>query len=400
MLTRPIPISVVLGLLTAVGLFATDMYLPSLPAIGADLGADSGQVQASLIAFFIAIALCQVVYGPLSDMFGRKPPLYFGLGLFALGSVGCALAPTIEWLIAFRFLQGMGACAGMVIPRAVVRDLHTGVAAAHMMARLMLVFSVSPLMAPLAGSFVAAAGGWQANFWIMGGACLLGLVLVALRLPETRPPEQRTATGFAGTINGYRTLLRDPHYLGLVLIASFGMASYMTYLANSSFVLIEHYGLSPSLYSVMFSINAISFIGMSQLNGRLARRFGLKRVIGFAIIGFVTTMVALLGVTALGIDRLGVMATFLFIGYGFLGSIIPTAAVLALESHGRIAGTASAMMGTLQFITAAAVMGLSGLYFDGTSLPMITTIALCSLVVSVLGALTLRPSARKIVSAE
>ncbi|CDZ42819.1 multidrug effflux MFS transporter [Neorhizobium galegae] len=379
-----------LGLLSAIGLFALDMYLPALPTISANLNADSHEVQASLISFFVAMAVSQIAYGPLSDMFGRKKPLYVGLALYAIGAVGCALSPSIEWLIAFRFLQGMGACAGVVISRAIVRDLHTGPAAAQLMSRLMLVFSVSPILAPLAGSIVTVFGDWRLIFWVMVGAGAVGAVVAVFFLEETRLPAARSESSLASALRSYGTLLRDPYYLGLVLIASFGMSSYMIYVANSSFVLIEHYGLSPTFYSIVFSCNAVAFIGMSQLNGWLSRKIGLRKVIRGAVFGYSTMMVLLALVTSLGVDRLDVMAAFLFGGYGFLGMIIPTAAVLALEHHGRIAGTASAMMGTIQFVTSAVVIGLGGLFFDGTSLPMVTVIALCSVVVFLLSLVVLR----------
>ena len=390
MQTRFLSHAVMLGLLSAIGLFAIDMYLPALPTISVQFHADSHQVQASLMSFFIAMAVSQLFYGPLSDIFGRKRPLYFGLGLYVAGAIGCALSPNIESLIAFRFLQGMGACAGVVISRAIVRDLHTGVAAAQLMSRLMLVFSVSPILAPLAGSIVTVFGDWRLIFGVMVAAAGLGLVIAVFFLEETRPAEKRNESSLASAIEAYRTLLRDPYYLGLVMIASFGMSSYMIYVANSSFVLIEHYGLSPSFYSAVFSINAVAFIGMSQMNGWLSRKYGLRRVIRSAIGGFAAVMTMLFAVTALGTDRLEVMSLFLFAGYGFLGLVIPTAAVLALEAHGRIAGTASALMGTLQFVTSAIVIGVGGLFFDGTSLPMIGVIAICSLVVFSLSLLVLR----------
>ncbi|WP_416796267.1 multidrug effflux MFS transporter [Ciceribacter azotifigens] len=383
---------IVLGLLTAIGLFAIDMYLPALPEIGEGLHAGSSAVQASLVSFFVAMALSQLVYGPVSDMIGRKKPLYFGLSLFSIGAVGCALSPSIEWLVGFRALQGIGACAGAVICRAIVRDLFTGVAAAQLMSRLLLVFSVSPILAPLAGSGVTLAASWRAIFWVMVLAAALGAVLVTLLLPETRSEEARSQSSLGSALASYATLLRDPYYLGLVLIASFGMASYMIYVANSSFVLIEHYGLSPSLYSVVFSMNAVSFIGASQMNGRLSRRFGLRRLIRFAVAGFALASTMLFLAFASGFGSLPVLSALLFVGYGFLGMVIPTSAVLALESHGRIAGTASALMGTLQFVTASSVIGVASLFFDGTAMPMVTTIAACSLMVLFLAALTLRPA--------
>lgn len=384
---------IVLGLLTAVGLFAIDMYLPALPEIGQGLHAGSGAVQASLVSFFVAMALSQLVYGPVSDMIGRKKPLYFGLSLFSIGAIGCALSPSIEWLVGFRALQGVGACAGAVICRAIVRDLFTGIAAAQLMSRLLLVFSVSPILAPLAGSAVTLAASWRAIFWVMVLAAALGAVLVTLLLPETRSEEARSQSSFGSALASYGTLLRDPYYLGLVLIASFGMASYMIYVANSSFVLIEHYGLSPSLYSVVFAMNAVSFIGASQMNGRLSRRFGLRRLIRIAVAGFALASTMLFVAFASGFGSLPALSALLFVAYGFLGMVIPTSAVLALESHGRIAGTASALMGTLQFVTASSVIGVASLFFDGTAMPMVTTIAACSLTVLFLAALTLRPAA-------
>lgn len=386
--TASLPI--VLGLLTAVGLFAIDMYLPSLPEIGIALNADDGAVQASLISFFVAMGLSQLVYGPVSDMIGRKKPLYFGLVLFALGGVGCALAPSIEWLIAFRALQGVGACAGAVLCRAIVRDLLTGVAAAHLMSRLMLVFSVSPILAPLAGSLVTTVGSWRAIFWVMVLAAGLGIILVAALLPETRTAEARSQSNFRSAIASYDTLLRDPHYLGLVFIASFGMSSYMIYVANSSFVLIDHYGLSPRLYSVVFSLNAVSFIGASQMNGRLSRRFGLKRLIRTAVTGFALASLALFALFELGLGSLPLMCALLFVAYGFLGMVIPTSAVLALDGHGKIAGTASALMGTLQFVTASSVIGIASIFADGTALPMVATVAACATAVLILATVTLR----------
>ncbi|UJW73384.1 multidrug effflux MFS transporter [Rhizobium sp. SL42] len=386
--TASLPI--VLGLLTAVGLFAIDMYLPSLPEIGKALNADDSAVQASLISFFVAMGLSQLIYGPVSDMIGRKKPLYFGLALFALAGVGCALAPSIEWLIAFRALQGVGACAGAVLCRAIVRDLLTGVAAAHLMSRLMLVFSVSPILAPLAGSLVTTVGSWRAIFWVMVAAAGLGIVLVATLLPETRSAEARSQSSFKSAIASYGTLLRDPHYLGLVFIASFGMSSYMIYVANSSFVLIDHYGLSPRLYSVVFSMNAISFIGASQMNGRLSRRFGLKRLIRTAVAGFALASLTLFALFQLGLGSLPLMCVLLFVAYGFLGMVIPTSAVLALDGHGKIAGTASALMGTLQFVTASSVIGIATVFADGTALPMVTTVAACAVAVLLLATFTLR----------
>jgi DHA1 family bicyclomycin/chloramphenicol resistance-like MFS transporter len=381
--------ALVLGLLSAIGPFAIDMYLPALPSIGGSLGASPGAVQASLMAFFIALGLGQILYGPASDMLGRKPPLYFGLGLFAVGSVACALAPDIQTLVAWRAVQGLGACAGMVVPRAVVRDLHTGPEAARLMALLTLVFSVSPILAPLAGSFLIAWSGWRAVFWAVTVAAALALVLLATSLEETRSPEQRVGSTVRSALAGYALLLRDGHFIGLVLIGAFGISAFFAYLANSSFVLIDHYGLTPRQYSYAFAANAASFIGMSQFTGRLVKRLGMVPLVQTGVAGFAAVMVLLLLLNLAGVDGLWPMLALLFVGFGCLGVVLPTSAVLALDEHGAIAGTASALMGTLQFMTGAAVMALVGLFVDGSPRPMLAGIAGSALLTWVLTVKTL-----------
>ncbi len=389
--------AVVLGLLSAIGPFAIDMYLPALPSIGADFGVGTSAVQASLMAFFVALGLGQLFYGPVSDMFGRKVPLYFGLGLFILASIGCALAPSIGWLIAFRFVQGLGACAGTVVPRAVVRDLHTGPEAAKLMSMLMLVFSISPILAPLAGSGVIALGSWRAVFWFVGVAAVLGLILLALALPETRPVEDRRESSLGSALAAYAFLLRDRRFLGLVFLGAFGISSFFAYLGNSAFVLIGHYGLTPTQYSLAFSVNAVSFFGVAQLNGVLAKRFGLQRLMRFAVIGYALPMVVLFFLFLAGVDSLAVMMVLLFIAFGFLGLVVPSSAVLALDDHGAIAGTASALMGTLQFGAGIVVMGVVGLFLDGTAVPMLAGIAIASVIALVLTYLT--PARANVVAA-
>ncbi|WP_292896379.1 multidrug effflux MFS transporter [Nitratireductor sp.] len=389
MTTRFLRIALVLGLLTAVGPFAIDMYLPALPSIGADLDAGTVPVQMSLLVFFLSMGLAQIIVGPISDMVGRKAPLYAGLVVFIIGSIGSALASNIEMLIAFRFLQGLGASAGMVVPRAVVRDLHTGTEAARLMSLLMLVFSISPILAPLTGSMIIASLGWRAVFWSVTIAAVLGLFLLATALKETRPVEERKGSSLRTALAGYRFLLGDRKFMGLTFIGGFGISSFFVYLSNSSFVLIDHYGLSPTLYSVFFSMNAVAFFTMSQLTGRLTERYGLRRVVRLAVVSYATMIVAMLVVMASGLQSLWVLASFLFVGYGFLGLVIPTTSVLAMDDHGTIAGTASALMGTLHFATGALAMAVSGLFFDGTPLPMVTSIAVCAVLALALTHLTL-----------
>jgi DHA1 family bicyclomycin/chloramphenicol resistance-like MFS transporter len=389
MTARFLRIAFVLGLASAVGPFAIDMYLPALPAIGGELSASSGAVQMTLLAFFLALGAGQVVVGPLSDMIGRKVPLYGGLGLFAAGGVGAALSPTIEWLIVFRFVQGLGACAGMVVPRAVVRDLHTGPEATRLMSLLMLVFSISPLLAPLSGSLIIENFGWRAIFWAVTAAAIVSIVLIALFQAETRSAEERHGSGIRAAVVSYWYLLRDGRFLALTFIGGFGISSFFVYLSGSSFVFIDHFGLSPFQYSLAFSFNAVSFFAMAQFTGLLTARYGLERVVRMAVAGYLAFMMLLLVLTLAGIDNIAVLMGLLFIGYGFLGLVLPTTSVLALDDHGPIAGAASALMGTLQFAVGVVAMAVTGFFSNGAPLPMVAGIAACALAAFLLARLAL-----------
>jgi DHA1 family bicyclomycin/chloramphenicol resistance-like MFS transporter len=326
----------------------------------------------------------------LFDRFGRKPPLYFGLGLFILAGIGCSFAPNVETLIAFRFLQGVGSCAAMVIPRAIIRDLHTGHEAARLMATTMLVFSVSPILAPLAGSTLTAFFSWRVIFWAIAAIGLAGLAVVVFLLPEThKPDEDRKGLGHAFAT--YGRLLKDRRFLGLAFIGGFSQASFFAYLAGSSVIFIEHFGLSPSAYSMIFASNAIAFIGSAQFNSIFMRRFGAERVVRTAISAFAALVSLLFVLTLLGVDNAFVLWGLLFMSFGCLGYVIPSTAVLALEEHGPIAGTASALMGTLQLGTGATIIVLVSLTYNGTSLSMVSAIFVCALVALTLSFRVMKP---------
>jgi DHA1 family bicyclomycin/chloramphenicol resistance-like MFS transporter len=385
--------AIVLGLVTAVGPFAIDMYLPALPTIAADLGATTGATQMTLMSFFLAFGLCQLVYGPVSDMVGRKPPLFVGLALFLLGAVGCAAAPSIGWLIAFRFLQGVGASATMVIPRAVIRDLHTGPDATRLMALVMLVFSVSPILAPLAGSALIVPFGWRAVFVAGIFAALASLALTATLLPETRPANERTPVRVASLMEGFGSLLRSGRFLGVTFIGGFGMSGFFAFLAGSSFIYIGHFGLTPTQYSFTFSINAIGFIGASQFAATLGARFGTERVVRIAVTSYAVFSLGLLALTLAGVDSMAVLVVMLFAAFASLGLVVPSSMILALEDHGPIAGMAAALGGALQMCAAGVVIVVVSLVFNGTALPMVAVIAFCSLCALALATLTLnRPA--------
>ena len=370
-------LALLLGLITAVGPFAIDSYLPALPTLGASLHASPAAVQMSLTVFFMIIGVCQLFYGPISDVYGRKPPIYAGLVIFAVGSVGCALAPTIEVLIGFRAVQAFGACAGMVIPRAIVRDLYTGHEAAKLMALLMLVMSVSPILAPLAGSLVISLWSWREVFIALAVVSVACLVMTRVQLPETHPAERRLGKTLGNSFASYGALLRDPVFTGLAVVSGFGLATFFVFIGSAPFVYIEHYGLTPTQFSLGFAVNAASFFAMSQLTASLSARFGLAPVIRWSVMAVATVMVVL-AVTTLWIDSLALMMTLLFVGFGFLGLLLPAAGVLSMEDHGAVAGSASALLGAIQMITAAVSMSLVGLYADHTPAPMLIGIALCA----------------------
>jgi DHA1 family bicyclomycin/chloramphenicol resistance-like MFS transporter len=370
--------AVVLGLLTAIGPFAVDMYLPSLPNVAASFHTDADGALVSMTAFFVTFALGQLLYGPSSDLLGRRRPLVAGIVIFVGASAGCALATSLEQLVVFRMLQGFGGAAGMVIARAIVRDLHRGVDEARLLSLLMLVFSVSPICAPLIGNGVIALTSWRGVFWGVGGIAVLGLILIALYIPETLPPMARRDANLGHVLRACGRLLTDRGFVGLTLVSSFAFSGFLVYLANSPFVLSHQYGQSSLEYSLAFSVNAIAFFAAMQLTGRLAQRFGLSRLIRPATLGYVAAMALTYAVAAAGFDRFLVVAAGLFLGYGFLGIILPVSSVLALDEHGAIAGTAASLMSALQLATGSLMVALSGRIANGSVDRMLAAIAGCA----------------------
>ena len=371
--------ALILGLLSAVGPFAIDMYLPAMPMIEDDLGASVAATQMTLTAYFIAFGLAQLFYGPWSDQVGRKPPLYLGLGIFSVATVGCALAPSIAWLIALRAMQGLGGAVLMVVPRAIIRDRYTGVEGTKLMAMVMLVISVSPMLAPLAGSGLMLVGGWRLLFWAMFVAAGSSLLVTAFAFRETLAPASRVAINFKNLRRGAGVLLRDPVFMGLTMIGGFGMASFFVFLANAAFVYTDQFGLTPTGFSIAFAVNAIGFFSASQAAGPLGARYGMVQVMRTAIFGFASVTMALTLVVAMGGGTLYVIIAGLALGNACLGLVIPTTMVMALDEHGDIAGLASSLGGTLQMLVGGVMMVLSAQFFNGTALPMVAAIALCAM---------------------
>ena len=360
-------IILVLALLSAFAPLSIDMYLPALPAIGAELGGGIQGAQGTLAAFFAGMAIGQLIHGPLSDRFGRRPPLLAGLALYVLASIGCALAAGMPPLVALRFVQALAGCAGMVIARAVVRDLADSMDPVRMMARLMLVMGVAPILAPLLGGWVAAGFGWRAIFWVLAAVGALALLLCALFLPETLPPGRRQRGGLGATLRGAARLLGDARFLGAALPGACAIAGMFAYIAGSPFVFIALHGVAPADYGWLFGGAAVGIIGASQLAGRLADAWGREALL--------TRALAALAAVALGIllasaAPLPVLYVVVWLYVALMGLVLPMAGVLSMQPFPAVAGTASALMGAMQFALGALAGALMALLHDGTGWPM------------------------------
>lgn len=379
--------ALVLGLLSSIGPFAIDMYLPAMPEIGTALGTSVQGMQGTIVAYFIAFGLAQLIYGPWADRSGRKPPLYAGIAVFLAGSVACTFAPTVEWLLVGRAIQGLGGAALMVVPRAIIRDLYTGPQATRLMAAVMMVISVSPMLAPLAGSGLMAVFGWRAIFGALVVAALASLTILALFQPETLHETDRQPFNLAAMRRGAAVLFTDPLFMGLTFLGGFGMASFFVFIASASFVYTGTFGLSPTGFSLAFAVNAIGFFGASQVAGPLGLRHGAPKVMAWASAGFAVFTVVLFGLALAGFVNLWHCMAGLFLANACLGLIIPTAMVMALDEHGDIAGLASSLGGTLQMLAGGLMIVAVGPFFDGTAVPMLGAIALCGVLVLALSRL-------------
>ncbi len=372
--------SLILGSVAAVGPFAIDMYLPGMPSIGAELQTSMQAVQWTIVAYFIAFGLAQLVYGPWADQSGRKPPMYAGLALFIAGTVICAVAPTIEMLILGRFVQGIGGAANMVVLRAVIRDLATGAAATRMMSTIMIVIAISPLLAPLSGSALLAFGSWRLIFWALLVAAALSFFLICFMLEETLKPEQRQPFDLATMRAGVAMLFADRGFLVMTFLAGFAFASFFVFIASAAFVYTGQFGLSPTQFSFAFAINAFGFFAASQFAAPLGQKLGPHRMIMLATTGFALATIVLFALGLAGYANLPVTVAGLFIGNMFLGVVLPTSQVLALEEQGAHAGLASSLGGTMQMVAAGVLVAATGPFMDGTVVPMLAAIALCGVI--------------------
>lgn len=366
----------ILGALSAFGPLAIDFYLPGFPAMAQAFGTDEKHVQATLAAYFLGLSIGQLAYGPIADRFGRRIPLLGGVILFTFASLACAYAPTLDTLVVARFVQALGGCAGMVLSRAIVSDKCDAVGSAKVFSQLMLVMGLAPILAPMLGGLMVNLYGWQSIFLALTLFSALCALAVYRGLPESLPAD-RPRPPLSGALGQYWRLLKDPLFLGHALTGGISMAGMFAYIAGSPFVFIKLYGVPAEHYGWLFGANAAGFILVAQVNARLLAKRGPAFLLARMVWLYLAAGAVLLGVSALHTQALWPLLIPLFVCIASLGCIIPNASACAMNGQGARAGSASALLGCLQFSVAAGAAALVGVLHDGSAMPMATVITLC-----------------------
>ncbi len=368
----------IMGMMVAIGPMTIDMYLPSLPALQMYFGVDAGAAQLTLSAYFLGLAIGQIGYGPIADRFGRRGPLLFGLCLYTLASLLCALAPDILSLSLLRFIQAIGGCAGMIVTRAMLRDRFEQQEMARILSAMVLVMGVAPILAPLVGGQILVWLGWQAIFLALAVFGVLSCVAAYSGLPETLTQRGRPIV-VREVIHNYARLLAHRRFMGYALSGGIASAGMFAYISGSAFVFIEVFHVPPQRFGLFFGANAFGLIVVSQLNSRLLRRFRAEHVLRGALMTFAASGVLLVVTSATGVGGLWGVALPLFVCISSLGCSFPNATAAAMAPFGDRAGLASALMGTLQFSVAAIAGAAVGQLHDGTAVPMAVVIAACGI---------------------
>jgi len=367
-----------LGLLSAMGAFSIDMYLPGFPDIARDLHTTVAHITLSITSFFIGISVGQMIYGPLLDKYGRKKPLYIGLAIYLVTSLACALAPTADALIVIRFFQALGSCAGLVASRAYVRDIFPVSENAKVFSLLMLVLALSPIVAPTLGGYVSSSFGWQSIFYILATIAGLTLLLVLIKLPEGRKPDLSISLLPRPIIRGFLEVAKVPQFYTYAFAGAIASSGLYAYIAGSPFVFMEMYHVSEKQYGWIFAIVAMGLIGASQVNTLLLRKYTSEQIIKVTL--FCQCLAGIALVLGTWFNFLG-LYSIIFLAWVFLstqGFAFPNSSALCLAPFTKNAGTASALMGALQLGIGALSTALVSIFNNGTAMPMAAVMCCCA----------------------
>lgn len=369
-LRQRVKLVLVLGSMVGLGPLTIDMYLPAFPAIAEKLEAAESAVQLTLTGTLVGVAVGQLLVGPLADAYGRRRPLITALSAYVVVSILCAQAPTVEVLGALRVLQGVAAASGAVIAMAIVRDLFSGVTGVRMLSRLMLVMGAAPVLAPSLGAQVLRVTDWRGVFWVLAVAGALLVLVAAVGIRETLPPDRRGPTGVGSALRTYGRLIRERKIIGLFLTSGFMMAALFAYVSGSSFVLQDGYGLSEQQFGLIFALGAVGLITATQFNARVAVKYGPRRVLQVAVpVASSAAAVFLLMATTGWFGLAGIMVP-LIAALSMVGFTLPNVQALALADHGRNAGATAGLIGSSHVGFGAVTAPLVGALGTATAVPM------------------------------
>jgi DHA1 family bicyclomycin/chloramphenicol resistance-like MFS transporter len=382
-----------LGALTAIGPFTIDLYLAAFPQITSDMGTSPAAVQLTITATLAGLALGQLLIGSISDAMGRRKPLLAGLGLYVIASIGIVFATSVEALTALRFIQGLGAAAGMVLSIAIVRDRFEGIQVGKALARLMLVVGVAPSIAPLIGAQFLRLGSWRYMFVALALFGVLLLVLAFFLLKESLPVQLRRSGGVMAAARSYGSLLRDPMFMGLALLSGFSMAALFTYVSSATFVFQEGFGLSAQQFAVIFASGAVAITAGTQINGAMIGRVAPEQILRGGVLAALAITGSMVVVTLLGLG-LWPLIVLLVSNMLVTGVLLPAVPMIALEANAHRAGSAAALLGAFQFGVGALIAPVTGLFEEGSAVAMASVMFGASLV-TVAITLAIRPAMRR-----
>ncbi|OJT44490.1 multidrug effflux MFS transporter [Serratia plymuthica] len=378
---------IILSALMAFTSLSTDIYLPAMPTMAKDL---HGDVELTITGFLIGFCIAQLIWGPLSDHFGRRAPLFVGMALFIVGSVGCALSTDIAHIVFWRVFQALGACTGPMLARAMIRDLFSRTRAAQMLSTLMVIMAIAPIAGPLIGGQMIKVTSWHAIFWLL--AMIGAFMLMALYwLPETLPEEKRVKASLPSAFRNYYALLTNTAFMRFTLCLTFYYVAAYAFITGSPFVYITYFGIEPQHYGWLFALNILGLMAISMINRRLVHRYPLESLLKFAVVVATLAALALALATGLGIGGIGLIVATVFVFFSMNGIIAAASTAAALDAVPNVAGSASALMGSLQYGSGIISSLLLALLSDGTPWTMGWIIALFTLASAVMALTTRAP---------